>query len=76
MWLQHNGENYASFRVGAMFNSTTTTQVRDEMHKAVGVNSAAKLCKGGYNITMYNNVAALFAEYGFTVSQNSECTTV
>jgi hypothetical protein len=69
---QYNGRTYASFRVGVRFNSTNTTQVRDEMWNGVGSPGIAKPCSGGYNTILYKNVAALFAKHKFKVSQNSE----
>jgi hypothetical protein len=71
--MQHQDRSYASFRVGVRFNSTNTTQVRDEMWNGVGSPGIAKPCSGGYNTILYKNVAALFAKHKFTVSQNSEC---
>ncbi|WIA29780.1 hypothetical protein OEZ86_012254 [Tetradesmus obliquus] len=64
-------KTYASLRVGVRFNSTTDTQVRDDMWAAVGSPKVTKLCTGGYNTTLYKNVAALFAKHKFKVSQNN-----
>jgi hypothetical protein len=50
---QYNGRTYASFRVGVRFNSTNTTQVRDEMWNGIGSPGIAKPCSGGYNTILY-----------------------
>jgi hypothetical protein len=71
--LQFNRKTYASFRVGVRFNSTNTTQVRDTMWAGIGSPSAAGLCTGGYNKTLFASVAALYARFNFKVSQNSTC---
>eukprot|EP00883_Tetradesmus_obliquus_P004752 jgi/Sobl393_1/15128/SZX67957.1 len=63
--------NYASFRVGVRFNSTTDNKIRDDMWTAVGSPSVAKPCSGGYNTALYKNVAALFAKNKFKVSHNN-----
>ena len=67
--LQINGTNYASYRTMIKFNGTTDTAVKDMMFMAVGGGSAGR-CTGGYDTTLYKNVAALFKP--FKVSQNSE----
>ena len=64
--LQINGTKYASYRVLVRFNSTTTTAVKDTMY----LGAVSGPCVGGYNETLYSNVAALFKD--FKVSQNSE----
>jgi hypothetical protein len=53
------------------FNSTNTTKVRNKMFHAVASN-ASRPCTGGYNKQLYANVAALWAEGCFRVSQTSE----
>ncbi|WIA09691.1 hypothetical protein OEZ85_009076 [Tetradesmus obliquus] len=70
--ITYNNKTYASFRAGVRFNSTTDTQVRDDMWAAVGDPDTASPCTGGYNTTLYKNVAALFAKYSLKVSQNME----
>jgi uncharacterized protein YcnI len=70
--LQFKNNKFASFRAGVKFNSTTTTNVRDNMFKGVATAEASP-CAGGYNRTHYKNVSALFTKHGFKVSQNSEC---
>jgi hypothetical protein len=54
------------------FNSTNSTKIRNRMFHAVASN-ASRPCTGGYNRQVYANVAALWAEGPFRVSQNSEC---
>ncbi|WIA09708.1 hypothetical protein OEZ85_009092 [Tetradesmus obliquus] len=69
--ITYNNKTYASFRAGVRFNRTTDTQVRDDMWAAVGDPDTASPCTGGYNTTLYKNVAALFAMYSLKVSQNN-----
>ncbi|WIA29772.1 hypothetical protein OEZ86_012246 [Tetradesmus obliquus] len=69
--ITYNNKTYASFRAGVRFNSTTDTQVRDDMWAAVADPDTASPCTGGYNTTLYKNVAALFAKYSLKVSQNN-----
>jgi hypothetical protein len=69
--VQVAGVKYASYRTMARFNSTNTTNVRDMMFGGVST-ATAKPCAGGYNTTLYKNVATLFAKGPFKVSQNSE----
>ncbi|WIA29771.1 hypothetical protein OEZ86_012245 [Tetradesmus obliquus] len=57
--ITYNNKTYASFRVGVRFNSTTDTQVRDDMWAAVASSSP---CTGGYNTTLYKNAAALLVQ--------------
>ncbi|WIA09695.1 hypothetical protein OEZ85_009080 [Tetradesmus obliquus] len=66
--LAYNNKTYASFRAGVRFNSTTDTQVRDDMWAAVGDPDTASPCTGGYNTTLYKNVAALFAKYSLKMA--------
>ncbi|KAF6256396.1 hypothetical protein COO60DRAFT_1657879 [Scenedesmus sp. NREL 46B-D3] len=64
-------KTYASFRVGVRFNSTNSTQVRDDMWRAIGDPKVAGLCTGGYDTSLYAKVAALFDQHEFKVSQNN-----
>jgi hypothetical protein len=53
------------------FNSTNSTKVRNKMFRAVARN-VSRPCTGGYNRQTYANVASLWAQGPFKVSQNSE----
>jgi hypothetical protein len=69
--LQVNNTKYACYRVMVKFNSTNSTSVRNAMFAAVAFDAASP-CTGGYNQLAYKNVAALWAQGPFQVSQNCE----